>query len=305
MLNLLLANEIVGGGETVVTTANTTWLEQLWKQVKSSVWSFLNGYGLTIAKALVVLALGVLIITAVKGLVKKSSTKSRKIDNSAASFVTSIVALIAYVALMIVFIASLGFSTEGIIASLSSVMLAVALGLQNTLASLANGILLIFTKPFKAGDFVDIGGTSGTVKEIKLFSVKLVTPDNLTIIIPNNTVFGSTIINYSKMPLRRLQVVLSVTYDVDVAKLKALVNEYVAKDERISQDPAPFFRLTEYGASSLDFTLRVWVSSGDYWAVNFDLLEGLLELLRQNDIEIPYDQLEVHVKTSNADEKGA
>lgn len=292
MLDLLLTTSADG---TTPPAEDPAWFVQLWNQVKSGVGSFLNGYGLTIAKALVVLVLGLLIIAVVKKLVKKNSTKSRKIDNSAASFITSIVALIAYVALMIVFIASLGFSTEGIIASLSSVMLAIALGLQNTLASLANGILLIFTKPFKAGDFVDIGGTSGTVKEIKLFSVKLVTADNLTIVIPNNTVFGSTIINYSKMPLRRLDIVVPVSYSVDVNQVKTLVNELVAKDERIAKDPAPFFRLTEYGASSLNFTLRVWTSAGDFWSVRFDLLEGILELLRQNNIEIPYDQLDVHV----------
>ena len=274
---------------------------EVWKQFKSWGKNFLGGYGLVIAKALVVFVLGLLIIAVIKKMVKKNSTKSRKIDNSAASFITSIIALIAYVVLIIVFIASLGFSTTGIIAALSSVMLAVALGLQNTLASLANGILLIFTKPFQAGDFVDIGGTSGTVKEIKLFSVKLVTGDNLTVVIPNNTVFGSTIINYSKMPVRRLDIVLSVSYDSDVDKVKTIVNEYVAKDERIKKDPAPFFRLTEYGASSLDFTLRVWTDVADFWSVRFDLLEGFLKLFAEHGIEIPYDQLEVRVRKADGE----
>lgn len=274
---------------------------EIWNQAKAWTKNFLKGYGLVIAKALVIFVVGLLVIALIKRLVKKNSTKSRKIDNSAASFITSIVALVAYLALIIVFIASLGFSTTGIITALSSVMLAVALGLQNTLASLANGILLIFTKPFKAGDFVDIGGTSGTVKEIKLFSVKLVTGDNLTVVIPNNTVFGSTIINYSKMPVRRLDLVLSVSYDSDVDKVKQVVTEYVAKDERIKKDPAPFFRLTEYGASSLDFTLRVWTDVSDFWNVRFDLLEGFLKLFAENGIEIPYDQLEVRVRKADGE----
>ena len=271
----------------------------IWDQVKGWTKSFLDGYGLVIAKALVVFVLGLLVISVIKKLVKKNSTKSRKIDNSAASFTTSIVALIAYVILIIVFIASLGFSTAGIIAALSSVMLAVALGLQNTLASLANGILLIFTKPFKAGDFVDIGGTSGTVKEIKLFSVKLVTPDNLTVVIPNNTVFGSTMINYSKMPVRRLDIAISVAYGTDVDKVKTLVNEYVAKDERVKKEPAHFFRLTEFGASSLDFTLRVWVDASEFWNVKFDLMEGILNLFNEHGIEIPFNQLDVHVRKTD------
>ena len=271
---------------------------ELWEQIKTAFWEFFNGTGKAIAWALVILAVGLLLIAVVTKAVQKSTTKSRKIDNAAASFVTSVVSLVAYVGLMLVIIGTLGFSTESIITAFSSVMLAIALGLQNTLASLANGILLIFTKPFQAGDYVDIGGTSGTVKEIKLFSVKIVTPDNLTIVIPNNTVFGSTIINYSKMPLRRIDIVLPVSYDVDVAKLKELVNGLIAKDTRIAKDPAPFFRLTEYGESSLNFTLRAWTNTSIYWDVRFDLMEGILEALRENGVEIPFNQLDVHVKSN-------
>jgi len=276
-------------------------VQEFWNQVKEGLWNFINGYGKVIAMAIVILAIGLMVISIVKKAVNKTSTKSRKIDNSAASFVTSVVSLIAYVALILILIASLGFSTEGIITAFSSVMLAIALGLQNTLASLANGILLIFTKPFKAGDFVDIGGTAGTVKEIKLFSVKIVTGDNLTIVIPNNTVFSSTIINYSKMPLRRVDLVVPVSYNVDIKRVKSLLNGLIEKDERIVKDPAPFCRLTEYGASSLDFTVRVWTSSSEYWNVRLDMLENIIELFREHNVEIPYDQLEVHVVKSEGE----
>ena len=274
-------------------------MKELWQQIKAMTWEFVSGYGKEIALALVILTVGLLVITFVKKAVKKNSTKSRKVDNSATAFITSIVALVAYVILILVIIASLGFSTSSIIAAFSSVMLAVALGLQNTLASLANGILLIFTKPFVAGDYVEVGGTSGTVKEIKLFSVKLVTPDNLTIVIPNNTVFSSTIINYSKMPLRRLDIVVPVTYNADVEEVKTLLLSMLEKDERVVKDPAPFCRLTEYGASSLNFTMRAWVNAGDYWAVRFDLLEGVLAELRKKNIEIPYTQIDVRVRKSD------
>ncbi len=280
-------------------------MEKFWNAIKNACVKFVNGYGRVLIMALVVFVLGLLVIAVIKKAVKKSSTKSRSVDNAAASFITSIVALVAYVVLLIVMIASLGFSTEGIIAALSSVMLAVALGLQNTLASLANGILLIFTKPFTAGDFVDIAGTSGTVKEVRLFCVKLMTTDNLTVVIPNNTVFSSTIINYSKMPVRRLEIGLSVAYNTDVEKVKKVVQEYVAKDARIKKDPAPFCRLTAYGDSSLDFTLRVWTSVGDFWNVRFDLLEGFLTVFAENGIEIPYNQLEVRVLKDEKDSEVA
>ena len=270
-------------------------MKELWNRTVAAVKNFIDGYGEVLIAALVVFVIGLLVIMFIKKTVKKAATKSRSVDNAAASFITSIVALVAYVVLLIVMIASLGFSTEGIIAALSSVMLAVALGLQNTLASLANGILLIFTKPFQAGDFVDIGGTCGTVKEVKLFCVKIVTGDNLTVVIPNNTVFGSTIINYSKMPLRRIDIVFSVAYGTDIKKVKELLLDYVAKDERVEKEPAPFCRLTEYGDSSLNITLRVWAPASEYWNVRLDYLEGVLDLFAENGIEVPYNTVDVRL----------
>ena len=273
-------------------------MKKLLEQAEKALVSFVNGYGKVLIVALVVFVVGLLLIAIVKKAVKKTSTKSRSVDNAAASFITSIVALVAYVVLLIVMIAALGFSTEGIIAALSSVMLAVALGLQGTLASLANGILLIFTKPFQAGDFVDIGGTCGTVKEVKLFCVKIVTGDNLTVVIPNNTVFGSTIINYSKMPLRRIDLVFSVAYGTDIKKVKQLLLDHVAKDERVEKNPAPFCRLTEYGDSGLNITLRVWAPASEYWNVRLDYLEDVLELFAENGIEVPYNTIDVNVRTN-------
>ena len=270
-------------------------LAELWAHVKNILGEFANGPGKTIALAVMLSIVGLLIISIIKKSVKKSTIKSRKIDNSASAFVTSIVGLVAYVFLMLVVIASLGFSTDSIITAFSSVMLAVALGLQNTLASLANGILLIFTKPFKAGDFVEVAGVSGVVKEIKLFSVKIVTGDNLTIVVPNNTVFGSTITNYSQNPTRRLDLVVPVAYGTDVEQVKSLLLGMVKDDKRVAKDPAPFCRLTEWADSSLNFTLRVWVSSGDFWNVKFDLLENILKVLEENNIEIPYNKLDVQI----------
>ena len=265
-----------------------------WEDVKNFLWEFLSNQGKGIAWAIVVFVVGLLCISLLTQWVRKTSLRSRRIDKSATPFLTSIVSLVAYVVLFLLMIATLGFSTESIITAFASVALAIALGLQNTLASLANGILLIFTKPFKAGDYVDIGGTGGTVKEIKLFSVKVVTPDNLTIVIPNNTVFGSTIINYSKMPLRRIDIVVPVGVEADVAKVKSLICGLVESDHRIVKDPAPFFRLTEYGKGCLNFTLRAWTKTEIYWDVRFDLLENIVLVLGNNGIKLPYHQLDVH-----------
>lgn len=274
---------------------------KFWVQVKDALWNFINGYGKTIALAVMLFILGLLVVSIIKKSVKKTTIKSRKIDNSASAFVTSIVGLVAYVFLMLIVIASLGFSTDSIITAFSSVMLAVALGLQNTLASLANGILLIFTKPFKAGDFVEVAGVSGVVKEIKLFSVKIVTGDNLTIVVPNNTVFGSTITNYSQNPTRRLDLVVPVAYGTNVEQVKTLLLDMVKDDKRVAKDPTPFCRLTEWGDSSLNFTLRVWTTNGDFWGLKFDLLENILTVLEENNIEIPYNKLDVQITKSEGE----
>ena len=266
--------------------------------------SFLSGGGLNLAKAAAVLVLGVLFIRLLTFAVRKRAVKSRRLDNAASSFVTSLVALVAGVALVLVLIGALGFSTAGVVAAFSSVMLAVALGLQDALSSLTNGILLIFTKPFRAGDYVDIDGTSGTVREIRLFSVKVTTTDNLTVVIPNSTVLGSVIVNYSRMSLRRLEISVPVSYDADVDEVKEIVDGLVRADGRIAPLPAYFFRLTEYGSSALKFTLRVWTEPGNFWSVKFDLLEGLLRAFRERGVSIPFDQLDVHFPDAAGRRKG-
>ena len=273
-------------------------MKEVWDEIVRFVTDFVQGYGVAIVTAIAVLCVGLLVHTIIRRAVKKGALKSRKLDNSAAAFITALVSLIVYVGLFVLIISILGFSAEGIITAFGSVALAISLGLQNTLSSLTNGIVLIFTKPFVAGDFVDIGGTSGTVKEIRLFSVKLVTVDNITVVVPNSTVLNSVLINYSKLPSRRLDIVVPVSYNSDIATVKKVVMDLVNADERIHKTPEPFFRLTEYGASSLNFTLRVWASGGDFWNVKFDLLEKLIEEFRKHGIEIPYNQLDVHVVPS-------
>ncbi len=270
-------------------------MKEVFDAVVRFVKNFVSGYGIAIVTALAVLCVGLLIAAIVRRAVKKSSVKNRKLDNSATGFITGLVSLVVYVALFVAVLAVLGFSTEGIITAFGSVMLAVSLGLQNTLSSLTNGIVLIFTKPFIAGDYVEVGGSAGTVKEIKLFSVKIVTPDNITVVIPNSTVLNSVIVNYSRMPLRRMDLVVPVSYSTDIIKVKKVVMDIVNADARVQKLPEPFFRLTEYGASSLNFTLRVWTTTGDFWNVKFDIMEKIVEEFRVSGLEIPFDQLDVHV----------
>lgn len=271
-------------------------MEQFWKSLGDGLIAFIQDGGIKILAAIAVLCVGLLLILIITRFVRKKSVTSRKLDNSAASFITAIFSLVVYVGLFILIIVILGFSPAGIITAFGSVALAISLGLQNTLSSLTNGIVLIFTKPFKAGDFVDIGGTSGTIKEIKLFSVKLVTVDNIIIIIPNSTVLNSVITNYSNMPSRRLDLIIPVSYSSDIDKVKDIVLNIVNSDKRVLKEPTPFCRLTEYASSSLNFTLRCYISSDNFWDVKFDVLETIVKEFNKNNIDIPFDQLDVRIK---------
>lgn len=270
-------------------------MEQFWKSLSDGIINFIQNGGIKIIASIAVICFGTLLIILVTRFTKKKTITSKNLDNSATGFITAIVSLVCYVGLFILVISILGFSTTGIIAAFSSIALAISLGLQNTLSSLTNGVVLIFTKPFKAGDYVDIGGNEGTIKEIKLFSVKIVTLENIEVIIPNSTILNSTIINYSRLPSRRIELVIPVSYDSDIDLVKLTISNIVNNDKRILKEPNPFIRLTEYGSSSLNFTLKCWCDSTIFFDVKYDLLETIINEFRNNNIEIPYDKLDVHL----------
>lgn len=270
-------------------------MEQFFNYLGNLIIDFINNGGIKILAAVAMIFIGLLLILLITHFAKKKSITSRKLDNSAAGFITAIVSLVLYIGLFIAVISILGFSPAGIITAFGSVALAISLGLQNTLSSLTNGIVLIFSKPFVSGDYVDIAGISGTIKEIKLFSVKIVTNENVTVIIPNSTVLNSTIINYSKLPSRRISIDIPVSYDTDIDKVKEVVLNMLNKDKRILKEPSPFIRLTSLGDSSINFTLRCYTSINDYWDVNYDLLENIIKLFNKENINIPFDQLDVRI----------
>lgn len=270
-------------------------MEQFWDSLTNAIIDFIQNGGVKIVAAIAMITFGILIILIITRFVKKKTVTSKNLDNSASSFITAIVSLITYVGLFILVISILGFSTSGVIAAFGSIALAISLGLQNTLSSLTNGIVLIFTKPFKSGDYVNIGGTEGTIKEIKLFSVKIVTLENITIIIPNSTVLNSVITNYSKLPSRRIEIKIPVAYDSDVELVKKTILNIVDQDKRILKEPTPFCRLTEYADNSINFTLKCWCNTNVFWDVKYDLLESIINEFRLNKIEIPYNKLDVNL----------
>lgn len=254
---------------------------------------FVNNTGLVIVRTLAFLVLGLVIIKIIQAITRRATLKSSKLDNSAASFIISIVTVVLYVALVIVVVSSLGFSTAGIIAGFSAVALAIALALKDSLGSLANGVIIIFTKPFKKGDYVQIGDQNGLVQDIRLFNTKILTYDNVEVIIPNSDILSSEMINYSTMPLRRVVIDVPIPYDANVAEAKAIIMNSVTSYRYSVSQPAPSVVLKSYEDSALLFSARVWTQNEHYWDTLNDLYEIILLNLHAEGIDIPFNRLDV------------
>ena len=271
-------------------------MNDIWETLKAIGTDFVQNTGLAIVRAIAFLILGLIVIKIVRIIARSAAMKSSKLDRSASTFIISIITVVLYVVLVIVLVSSLGFSTAGIIAAFSAVALAIALALKDSLASLANGVIIIFTKPFKKGDYIAIGGLDGLVQDIRLFNTKILTYSNEEIIVPNSEVLGSKLINYSAMPLRRVVFDVPVPYGVDVAEVKAMLLNVVASYKYTVTTPAPSVVLADYGESTLKFSVRAWGLTENYWDLYFDLREIALNTLTEHGIEKPFNRLEVKLR---------
>ncbi|HIX08903.1 MAG TPA: mechanosensitive ion channel family protein [Firmicutes bacterium] len=271
-------------------------MEQFWETLRQIGTDFVQNTGLAIVRAVAFLVLGLVVIRIVQIIARSAALKSNRLDKSASTFVVSLITVVLYVALVVVVVSSLGFSTAGIIAAFSAVALAIALALKDSLASLANGVIIIFTKPFKKGDYVSIGGMEGLVQDIRLFNTKILTYSNETIIVPNSEVLGSKLVNYSDMPLRRVVIEVPVPYSADVDSVKEFLLESVKGYEYVVETPAPSVVLEEYGESTLKLSVRAWGTTEKYWDLYYDLREIILKALDAHGIEKPHNQLEVKLR---------
>lgn len=274
-------------------------MDEIWETLKTIGTEFVYNTGLSIVRTIAFLVLGLIVIRIVQVIARSATIKSSKLDSSASTFIISILTVVMYVVLVIILVSSLGFSTAGIIAAFSAVALAVALALKDSLASLANGVIIIFTKPFKKGDYIAIGGIDGLVQDIRLFNTKILTYSNEEIIVPNSEVLGTKLINYSSMPLRRVVIDVPVPYGVNVAQVKAFLLKAVAAYKYTVTTPAPSASLAEYGDSALKITVRAWGPTENYWDMYYDLREVILNALTQHGLSVPFNRLDVNVLDDN------
>lgn len=190
-----------------------------------------------------------------------------------------------------------GIETASISAVIASIGVGISLAVQGTLSNFAGGVIIIVMRPFKIGDFITSGDYSGTVEDIKLFYTHIVTTDNKAVVIPNGELANNVIVNASAKNTRRVEIAVSVAYGSDVEKVRSIIKQVCAHNELVFTDPAPFAELSNMGSSSLDFTVRVWCNRVDYWTVYYALTASILSSLNENGIEIPFNQLDVAIKS--------
>ena len=221
--------------------------------------------------------------------------RANKIDGTLKGFIHSAVKIILWILTGIIVAGALGVPTTSLVALISIAGLALSLSVQNILSNLFSGLTLLVSKPFKSGDYVEVGGRNGIIKSVGLFYTQLNTLDNVSINIPHSDVTGTTVINYSREPLRRVDRVFSAAYESSTENVKAAVFEAISRDEKILRDPAPFVRLSEYKDSCIEYTVRVWCKCADYWDVFFNLNENVRDCFAAKGVEMTYNHMNVHI----------
>lgn len=258
-----------------------------WDSVMAFVGQYSNIVTDTIT-ALVVLIIGWTIAGLVARMIRRRVFASETLDDTIGSFAASIarwvILLITGIAIMGLF----GIQATSLVAIMGAATLAIGLALQGTLNDLAAGFMLIIFRPYKIGQYVEVGGTAGTVKDINLFVTELATPDNVQIIVPNGQAWGSVITNYSHHTTRRIDLLFGIDYNDDADKAMAIILRVAEEDGRILKSPEPWVKVTDLGASSVDITARLWCSADDYWNAKFELTKAMKEAFDAEGISIPY-----------------
>lgn len=220
----------------------------------------------------------------------------RKVDRAVVSFLSSIVYAGALIAVALIALSHLGIQTTSFIAILGAAGLAIALALQGSLSNFASGVLIIIFRPFKAGDMVDVAGISGVVERVDIFQTIFKTGDNKKIIVPNSQITGGAIINYSAETRRRIDLIIGISYDSDLRQAKQILEDILAADSRILQDPAPVVAVSALADSAVQLIVRPWVDAENYWPVYWNTLEKIKLAFDEQGIEIPFPQMSLHMK---------
>jgi small conductance mechanosensitive channel len=251
-------------------------------------------YAINFVIALVVFIIGKWLARKITNIVVAILNKVKGIDETLVRFLENIIYYILMMVVILTTLSKLGVETTSFFAILGAAGLAIGLALKDSLGNFASGVMLIMFKPFKLGDFVTVAGVSGTVKEISIFSTVIITGDNQKMIVPNGAITSGTIVNVNANPVRRVDLIVGIGYDDDIKKAKDVLTNILENDDRIIQNKGLTVAVSELADSSVNFVVRAWVNTPDYWGVKFDLTEQVKLRFDKEGISIPYPQQDVH-----------
>jgi len=267
-----------------------------WNQVLELIQTKGVDFAINLVTALVIFYVGKLAIGFVVRALRKVMQR-QEVDKTLETFVCNLVRTVLLVIVVIAAIGALGIQTTSFIAIFGAAGLAVGLALQGSLANFAAGVLIVLFRPYRVGDFVEAAGISGAVVQVQILTTVLKTGDNKQIIVPNGQIMGSIITNYSANETRRVDMVVGVSYDDDLDKVRETIEQLVAADDRILDEPACTIAVSALADSSVNFVVRPWVKTSDYWGVMFDLTEAIKKRFDKEGISFPFPQQDVHLHT--------
>ena len=256
-------------------------------------------HGPDVLGLIAILVIGRMVAKFVTSIVRKGLGKA-DVDPTLIGFVSNLLYMGLMALVVISGLGHLGVNTTSFAAIIGAAGLAIGFALQGSLGNFAAGVMLIVFRPFKAGDFVEAGGVMGVVEEVQVFATIICTVDNKEITVPNGSITGGSIVNYSTKPTRRVDMVFGIGYDDDIKQAKQILEDVVSADQRVLADPPPTIAVSELADSSVNFVVRPWVNSGDYWPVLFDITENVKLEFDKQGVSIPFPQTDVHVHQSAA-----
>lgn len=263
-----------------------------------SVTEVVATYGLNVLGAIVILVIGLIFAGWAQRTTRKALSKVNRLDETLRVFFASIVKYLIIILVILAVLNQFGVQTTSLIALVGAAGLAIGLAVQGTLSNVAAGVMLLIFRPFKVGDYIDAGGQAGTVRELGLFLTELNTPDNVRISVPNGSIWGSAIKNYSFNPTRRVDLLVGIAYEDDIDKAMASISAVITGDERTHKDPEPMIAVSELADSSVNLVVRIWCDAGNYWPLRFDMTKAIKERLDADGITIPFPQRDVHIAQS-------
>ncbi len=256
--------------------------------------TLMQEFGMRILIAAAIFVVGRWVAKLITRMVRRAMQKA-DVEETLLTFLGNLVYYVLLAAVVIATINQLGIQTTSLLAVLGAAGLAVGLALQGSLSNFAAGVMIVVFRPYRVGDFIEAGGVAGVVEQVQIFTTVMRTGDNKKIIVPNSQIMAGEITNYSANPTRRVDLVAGCGYDDDIDKVRKILEDICAGDERILDDPAPTIAVSELADSSVNFVVRPWVNSGDYWGVYFDVTEQIKKRFDAEGIAIPYPQRDVHV----------